>query len=639
MTDANGKPQLLFIDKGGKKVNVGNQKSDFIIQKKLGEGHFGSVNLVTSKLTKKLYAMKEIKSNRYKTEDQWREIEKEIKLLENLHHPHVITYFNSFRESGSTYIVTEYINGGSLEDLLKKNISQGKLIDERTIWDLLVQSLSGLLYLHEHKKIIHRDIKPDNILLDLDGNLKISDFGVSAIKSEEVEDLVKCHDTIAGPIQFMSPEMALGGSYNFKSDIYMLGLTFFIMMSNQMPEKKITIGPMIIPVKNPNAKLPETYSEYLRNFVLKLLSPTDERPSTRMAYSKAIAYFTCKYLKVTSIISALNCFLSIPAIGPYFKSEKMQTYIETDKDNDYKKYIVSKIFRDALLYVDPTNFNYELAKIEAIKLRLILYANKDRTNKYLEINLFTFIPDLIHNLHKELNKEMKNNQEAGDNNINLVENNKEVDLRNEQEVLSIAIKVFSEKYRSKISDQFYYLSKTTHECPQCKNIIKYSSNLNGACIMCPDRAALYLNKKDLNVIDLFKHYRKKRLYVNENENCPFCKKTQKDINRTKIFHTSPLNLILMIDYDEKDENKFKLNIDELTNLQDFIERRDISKVNYRLIGAIFYEKDENENRKYVSITKNQNGVWYYFDGESIKQSSLNDLINHKRVRILIYSGI
>ena len=219
MSDTNGKLQFLLIDKGYKKVNVGTKKSDFVIQKKLGEGHFGSVSLVSSNITHKLYAMKEIKSNRYQSEAQRKEVEKEIKLLENLNHPHVITYFTSFRDDESTYIITEYINGGSLENLLKKNISQGKLIEERTLWDFLIQSLSGLLYLHENKKIIHRDIKLDNILLDLNGNLKISDFGVSAIKSEEVEDLVRCHGTITGPIQFMSPEMALGGSYDFKSDI------------------------------------------------------------------------------------------------------------------------------------------------------------------------------------------------------------------------------------------------------------------------------------------------------------------------------------------------------------------------------------------------------------------------------------
>ena len=626
MTDTNGKPQLLFIDKGGKKVNVGSKLSDFTIVKKLGEGHFGSVNLVTSKITKKLYAMKEIKENRYESEKQRLEIQKEIKLLENLHHPHVITYFTSFRENGNFYIVTEYINGGSFEDLLKKNISQGKFIEEKTIWDLLVQSLSGLLYLHENKKIIHRDIKPDNILLDLEGRVKISDFGVSAIKSEEVEEYVKCHGTVAGPIQFMSPEMCFGGSYDFKSDIYMLGLTFFFMMSNDLPEKKIRFGPIFLPIKNPNAKIPDTYSPTLKKFIEKLLNNPEERPSTKRAYSEAIAFYTCKYLQVTSIFSTLECFLSIPAIGPYFKSEKIQSYIDSDESNENRKYVVTKIFKEGLFYADPNNFNYELAKVECIKLRLMLYAGKENKNKDTEINLFDLIPDLLTHLHKELNKDSSNSE---------VENEEQIDNTNEQAVLTSTMKRFSEKYRSKITDQFFYLSKTTHECPDCQRIIKYSSDIFSVCIMRPDRAAIYLDKKNLNIIDLFKHYRKKRLYTNENSYCKFCGKNQENVNRSKVFYTSPYNLILEIEYE--DEKEFNLTIDEVINIQDFVEMKNLSTVNYNLVGAIFKEKNENEYKKYVSFTKKTNGGWIYFNGNTIKESSFNELAKHNNLQMLFYS--
>ena len=626
MTDTNGKPQLLFIDKGGKKVNVGSKLSDFTIVKKLGEGHFGSVNLVTSKITKKLYAMKEIKENRYDSEQQILEIQKEIRLLENLHHPHVITYFTSFRENGNFYIVTEYINGGSFEDLLKKNISQGKFIEEKTIWDLLVQSLSGLLYLHENKKIIHRDIKPDNILLDLEGRVKISDFGVSAIKSEEVEEYVKCHGTVAGPIQFMSPEMCFGGSYDFKSDIYMLGLTFFFMMSNDLPEKKIRFGPIFLPIKNPNAKIPDTYSPTLKKFIEKLLNNPEERPSTKRAYSEAIAFYTCKYLQVTSIFSTLECFLSIPAIGPYFKSEKIQSYIDSDESNENRKYVVTKIFKEGLFYADPNNFNYELAKVECIKLRLMLYAGKENKNKDTEINLFDLVPDLLGHLHKELNKDSSNSE---------AKNEEQIDNTNEQAVLTSTMKRFSEKYRSKITDQFFYLSKTTHECPDCQRIIKYSSDIFSVCIMRPDRAAIYLDKKNLNIIDLFKHYRKKRLYTNENSYCKFCGKNQENVNRSKVFYTSPYNLILEIEYE--DEKEFNLTIDEVINIQDFVEMKNLSTVNYNLVGAIFKEKNENEYKKYVSFTKKTNGGWIYFDGNTIKESSFNELAKHNNLQMLFYS--
>jgi len=554
------------------------------------------------------------------------EIQKEIKLLENLHHPHVITYFTSFRENGNFYIVTEYINGGSFEDLLKKNISQGKFIEEKTIWDLLVQSLSGLLYLHENKKIIHRDIKPDNILLDLEGRVKISDFGVSAIKSEEVEEYVKCHGTVAGPIQFMSPEMCFGGSYDFKSDIYMLGLTFFFMMSNDLPEKKIRFGPIFLPIKNPNAKIPDTYSPTLKKFIEKLLNNPEERPSTKRAYSEAIAFYTCKYLQVTSIFSTLECFLSIPAIGPYFKSEKIQSYIDSDESNENRKYVVTKIFKEGLFYADPNNFNYELAKVECIKLRLMLYAGKENKNKDTEINLFDLIPDLLTHLHKELNKDSSNSE---------VENEEQIDNTNEQAVLTSTMKRFSEKYRSKITDQFFYLSKTTHECPDCQRIIKYSSDIFSVCIMRPDRAAIYLDKKNLNIIDLFKHYRKKRLYTNENSYCKFCGKNQENVNRSKVFYTSPYNLILEIEYE--DEKEFNLTIDEVINIQDFVEMKNLSTVNYNLVGAIFKEKNENEYKKYVSFTKKTNGGWIYFNGNTIKESSFNELAKHNNLQMLFYS--
>ena len=240
ISDSNGLPHFYLIDKEKKNnVDVGNKLSDFIVKRKLGEGHFGSVDLVISQKTNKLYAMKQIKSSMYKDQQKYMEVEREIKLIENLNHPNIIKYFSSFRENNDFYIVTEYINGGCLYDLMKENINQGKKIEEKKIWALLIQSLGGLLYLHENKKIIHRDIKPDNLLLDKNGNLKISDFGLSAIKSEEADENVKCHGTMAGAIQFMAPEVAGGEKYGFKSDLYMLGLTFFLLMTSRLPEKKL----------------------------------------------------------------------------------------------------------------------------------------------------------------------------------------------------------------------------------------------------------------------------------------------------------------------------------------------------------------------------------------------------------------
>ena len=624
MMDENGKPQFLLIDKGGTKVNVGSKLSDFTVVKNLGEGHFGSVKLVTSKLTNKLYAMKEINSSRYKTEKQRQVVMKEIKLLENLHHPHVITYFNSFRENNNFYIIIEYINGGSLEDLLIDNIKQKKVLSEKLVWDLLVQALSGLLYLHEQRKIIHRDIKPDNLLLDSEGHLKISDFGVSAIKSEDVDEMLKCHGTVAGPIQFMSPEMALGDMYDFKSDIYMLGLTFFFMMSNRLPEKKITLGPLIIPVKNPNAKLPEFYSPQLREFVNDLLKEPEARPTAREAYNNAVAFYSVKYLKTTSVCSALICLLSIPEMNKYFQGPSIAKKIQSDKINNTEKFIITETFKDAFYKVNPNNFNPNDARLECLKLRVILFGDKERIEQSPEIELNTFTERLILLLHKELNKFQGQPSKKNPN----------VNETDEKQVLKAQMTLFTTEYMSKISDQFYYLSKIKEQCGVCNNVIRYLAGINSLCGMYPDKTAKYLGKKNITVIDLFRHYSKTRLFTEVDEFCGHCGKKVDKVNRSKIFYTCPFNFILEICY--SDEKSFNLSIDEYINIQEFVERKEFVKFNYYLVGAIYLEETENES-KYVSISKLSNGGWAYFNGNTVTNSSFNDLLAHKNLKMLFYT--
>ena len=635
--DTNGRFHLFLIDKGSNKINVGKKLSDFTIEKELGKGNFGSVKLVRSSITKKLYAMKEIKASRYKSENKCKEVEKEIKLLENLDHPNVIRYFNSFRENGDFYIITEYLNGGSLENLLKNNITKGKLIDEKILWNFLVQSLNGLQYLHEIKKIIHRDIKPDNLLLDKDGNLKISDFGISAINSENAEDSVKCHGTIRGPIQFMSPEMSFALKYDFKSDIYMLGLTFFLLMSNTLPEKKIDNGAFILSIKNKNAKLPENYSESLRNFIMKLLNiNSKDRPSAEKAYLEAITLYSFKYLKVTSICSALFCLSSIPLFNKYFKGDYFKEYLENGKNNDNRKNKLTKTFTQVFSKINWLNFNYDEFSIECLKLRLLLYANKLNIP---EIGISDFLSDLLYKMHKELLKRIDIPENPGDNIINLERNNnneEKIDESNEQKVISEAIRNYTEKCRSKISENFFYLVKTIYECPECQNNFKYSCDITCICYLYPDRASTYLNKKDLNIIDLFKHYGKKRLFAEQNDICNKCRKIQKSNNRTKIFYTSPKILLLYISC--SNEDNFKLTIDENINIGEFVERKDVSLVQYKLIGAIFIEKNEQKGKKYVSITKKETGGWIYFNGKTIQDCTFNDLANHNKLQMLFYSS-
>ena len=603
-----------------------------------------SVCLVTSQLTHKLYALKEIKGEFYNS-IQKREVEKEIKLLEGLNHPHVITYFSSFQENGNFYIVIEYINGGSLENLYKKAREEGKVIREKLLWDFLIQTLSGLVYLHENKKIIHRDIKPDNLLLDKDDGLKISDFGISAVKKDDVDDSIKCHNSCIGPIKFMAPELATGNKYDFKSDIYMLGLTFFNLMSGNMPDVKVPSGEHfnVFVKKNSGELIPNYYSDDLKKFIQKLLTvDPNERPSAKKAFTEAIAYYTIKYLRITSILATLECFLVIPKVGEYFKSERIENFLKNDKEN--RKYLVTKVIKEALDYGNPNNFNYEKMKEECLKLRLLFYTkNEGIEKKSLEIDHLTIFEDICNKLHRELNIakviDIKNqNPNNAINEYYLDDKGNKIDEADEKSVITAAVKKFGENFRSRISDQMYFLTKTVYGCPECQRNIKYITSFHCAFCLHPERAANWLNKKDLDLYDLFSHTTKNRLFYDVKMDCKFCRKVQKDIYIKKIYYTSPINMIVGMDSSKDD--KFNIKIEEYINLSNFVERTDICKTNYRLIGAIFNEKNEDDDSmKYISYTKDTNGHWKYFNGKSMQNSNFDEVKNHKHLLSLFYTSL
>ena len=216
--DENKNFKSISIDKDSrnKKLDIGNQISDFEFAKILGKGSFGEVSLVKSKKTKKYYAMNKLIIS---TDKEIINTEKEIKLLESLNHQNLINYYTSFKENGNYYIVIEYMNGKTLEDIINDNIKNNFFFGEKIIWELLIQCLNGLFYLHVTKKIIHKDIKPDNLILDKDNNIKISDFGVSVIDSNDVDDIFKISNHI-GPIQYLAPEILQNKIFDFKNDLF-----------------------------------------------------------------------------------------------------------------------------------------------------------------------------------------------------------------------------------------------------------------------------------------------------------------------------------------------------------------------------------------------------------------------------------
>ncbi|EGG15303.1 MAP kinase kinase [Cavenderia fasciculata] len=189
---------------------------DLKIIKILGRGEGGVVKLAYHESSKTSIALKVIPLD--VQENIRKQIILELKTLHRTHCPYIVSFYDAFYTEGSIHIALEYMEGGSLSDLMK--LIRGP-IPENILGRITFQVLEGLHYLHRQLHLIHRDIKPSNILINKLGQAKISDFGVSSQRQDTLSKAV----TWVGTVVYMSPERISGMSYSYDSDIWSLGLT------------------------------------------------------------------------------------------------------------------------------------------------------------------------------------------------------------------------------------------------------------------------------------------------------------------------------------------------------------------------------------------------------------------------------
>ncbi|XP_056132296.1 serine/threonine-protein kinase Nek1 [Lampris incognitus] len=189
--------------------------------KEIGEGSFGKAILVKSKEDGHQYVIKEIGISRMSSKER-QESRKEVAVLANMSHPNIVQYKESFEEEGCLYIVMDYCEGG---DLFKKiNSQKGVLFPEEQILNWFVQICLALKHVHD-RKILHRDIKSQNIFLTKDGTIQLGDFGIARVLNSTVELARTC----IGTPYYLSPEICENKPYNNKSDIWALGCVLYEM--------------------------------------------------------------------------------------------------------------------------------------------------------------------------------------------------------------------------------------------------------------------------------------------------------------------------------------------------------------------------------------------------------------------------
>ena len=262
--------------------------NDFEVQEVKGHGKFGSVSKVIYKKTGMIFALKIIN----KIEETEIDFLREKQILYDLtkkNYKHVVKLYAHFEDYNNRYLVMEIVDGTNLRDL-RGNHPNG-YVDQKLVINILIQLLETLVYLHDDCHVFHRDIKPDNIILEKNGNIKLLDFGLSAYLSNPNPKLVS-NRSVKGEIHFVPEEIIFATqsvNYDYKIDVFSLGFTIYSLMNPSLVGKNYNLPQKTTRnndhfKREDNKKENKFYDIWLQLFVKYLYTKDkDKRPTAAKA--------------------------------------------------------------------------------------------------------------------------------------------------------------------------------------------------------------------------------------------------------------------------------------------------------------------------------------------------------------------
>lgn len=197
------------------------------LKQTLGEGGMANVYLAHDLILDRDVAVKVLRLDLQNDPDAARRFQREAMATSELVHPNIVAIYDVGESHGQQYLVMEYVPGSDL----KKYIVEHFPIPYQRVIEIMEQILSAVQVAHDHN-IIHRDLKPQNILIDTQGNAKISDFGIAVALSD---NSMTQTNSLLGSVHYLSPEQARGGMPTRQSDIYALGIILFEMLTGTVP--------------------------------------------------------------------------------------------------------------------------------------------------------------------------------------------------------------------------------------------------------------------------------------------------------------------------------------------------------------------------------------------------------------------
>ncbi|KAL4810410.1 kinase-like domain-containing protein [Aspergillus unguis] len=244
----------------------------------LGKGSFGTVLLVRHALTGKLYAQKQLKKASITVHKKLVEQTKtERTILESVNrHPFVVKLFYAFQDHERLYLVLEYAQGGELFT----HLAMERMFDEDAAAFYMAEMVLALEHLHQNVGVIYRDLKPENCLLDREGHLLLTDFGLSKIA---VDDDDRCNSSL-GTIEYMAPEVIQGKPYGKACDWWSLGALGYDLLTGSPPFKANNHAKLQEKILKQKLALPYYLGPDAKDLLTRLLR---KEPSKRLGYHMA----------------------------------------------------------------------------------------------------------------------------------------------------------------------------------------------------------------------------------------------------------------------------------------------------------------------------------------------------------------
>eukprot|EP00002_Diphylleia_rotans_P040771 TRINITY_DN9751_c0_g1_i1.p1 TRINITY_DN9751_c0_g1~~TRINITY_DN9751_c0_g1_i1.p1 ORF type:complete len:521 (+),score=79.56 TRINITY_DN9751_c0_g1_i1:178-1740(+) len=230
--------------------------------KTLGVGSFGKVKVGLHDITGQNVAVKIVSRHKVESLDLAEKLRREIDILQNFRHPHVIRLYDVIQSNTDTFMIMEYVSGGELFDFI---LSRGRL-PEHDARRIFQQIISGLEYAHK-KKIVHRDLKPENILLDQNYNVKIADFGLSNMLKDG--EFLK---TSCGSPNYAAPEVIAGSAYaGPEVDIWSCGVILYALVCGRLPFDEQNVATLFKKIKSGVFHLPGFLSDLCNDLLLRMI--------------------------------------------------------------------------------------------------------------------------------------------------------------------------------------------------------------------------------------------------------------------------------------------------------------------------------------------------------------------------------